>query len=244
MNAEEKFQKVKDLTVGLDDTFHFHCTQCGKCCVGREDIILSPIDVYRIARELRLSPQAFLSNYCKVIIGADSRMPVVLLKSVGANHRCPLLKNNKCTVHKVKPAVCAMFPLGRYVMIDVNESNEHPAAEDEVKYLLQPISCGNRSETHTVREWLSGFDIALEDKAFVRWHQTIAGLSDRLRTLEQQFDPFTMLAIWLVVRDTLYEKYDTQKDFLPQFEENIAAVMELLQDIPRLKALVLYAAGA
>lgn len=24
--------------IGLDDTFTFHCTQCGKCCIHREDI--------------------------------------------------------------------------------------------------------------------------------------------------------------------------------------------------------------
>lgn len=23
--------------IGLDDTFTFHCTQCGKCCIHRED---------------------------------------------------------------------------------------------------------------------------------------------------------------------------------------------------------------
>ena len=28
--------------IGLDDTFTFHCTQCGKCCIHREDILLSP----------------------------------------------------------------------------------------------------------------------------------------------------------------------------------------------------------
>lgn len=26
--------------IGLDDTFTFHCTQCGKCCIHREDILL------------------------------------------------------------------------------------------------------------------------------------------------------------------------------------------------------------
>lgn len=23
--------------IGLDDTFVFHCTQCGKCCIHRDD---------------------------------------------------------------------------------------------------------------------------------------------------------------------------------------------------------------
>ena len=31
--------------IGLDDIFVFHCTQCGKCCIHREDILLSPKDL-------------------------------------------------------------------------------------------------------------------------------------------------------------------------------------------------------
>ena len=35
-------EEIKSMTVGLDDIFKFHCDQCGKCCIHREDIILSP----------------------------------------------------------------------------------------------------------------------------------------------------------------------------------------------------------
>ena len=47
MTREEMFQDIESMTVGLDDTFKFHCDQCGKCCTHRDDIILSPMDVYR-----------------------------------------------------------------------------------------------------------------------------------------------------------------------------------------------------
>ena len=30
-------------------TFRFHCTQCGDCCRNREDILLTPYDLFRIA---------------------------------------------------------------------------------------------------------------------------------------------------------------------------------------------------
>lgn len=36
--------------IGLDDIFVFHCTQCGKCCIHREDILLSPKDLFHIAK--------------------------------------------------------------------------------------------------------------------------------------------------------------------------------------------------
>lgn len=237
MTREEICNNLDAYTVGLDDTFKFHCTRCGKCCIHREDIMLSPMDIFRIARELEISPSAFFIHYCTMIIGSDSRVPIVLLRPVGKDSRCPLLKNNKCAVHNVKPAVCAMFPVGRYIATPLEENSE-------VKYLLQPIECGDYRETHTVREWLSGFDIALEDESFIRWHQTIAKLSEVLCSLERKWDAFTMMQVHFIVRITLYENYDTEKDFMPQFEHNSAAIFEILQNIPKLREVVLRAAGA
>ena len=108
-------QNIGSLTVGLDDTFAFHCTQCGKCCIYRTNIILSPRDIFKMAKELKLSNADFLRKYCSMHIGPTGRMPIITLRPVGKDDRCPLLKNNKCSVHKVKPSVCGMFPLGRYI---------------------------------------------------------------------------------------------------------------------------------
>lgn len=238
MIREEILRDIESFTAGLDDTFKFHCTQCGKCCIERDDIMLSPMDIFKIAKELKISPHAFFYKYCTRVIGTHSRVPIVMLRPVGKNHRCPLLKNNKCAVHNVKPAVCGMFPLGRYIVLSPENYNKESFAGSEVKYLLQPIECGDDSETHTVREWLSGFDISLEDKAFVRWHQAIAEIGPVLQALEKKWDPFTMMEVWFVVQITLYQNYDTEKDFMPQFEENIAGVLDILQDIPRIKEAV------
>ena len=43
------------MKIGLDETFRFHCTMCGKCCTGREDILLSPRDIFGMPKELDLS---------------------------------------------------------------------------------------------------------------------------------------------------------------------------------------------
>lgn len=244
MTREEMFQDIESFTVGLDDTFKFHCTKCGKCCIHRDDIMLSPMDVFKISKELKITPHAFFYKYCTTTIGATSRVPILMLRPVGKNARCPLLKNNKCAVHNVKPAVCGMFPLGRFITISPEGYSKEGIADSEVKYLLQPIDCGNDSETHTVREWLSGFDISLEDQAFIRWHQAIAEVSTALRALEKKWDPFTMMEVWFVVQITLYQNYDTALDFMPQIEKNVAAVMDILQDIPRIKEAVRRARGA
>ena len=65
--------------IGLDDIFVFHCTQCGKCCIHREDILLSPKDLFHIAKKLKITPEVALAQYCETYLGRNSHIPVVRL---------------------------------------------------------------------------------------------------------------------------------------------------------------------
>lgn len=235
MSLEKMIENIESMTVGPDDTFKFHCDQCGKCCTNREDIILSPMDIFRMSRELKLTPVDFYHECCVFNIGGNSRMPIVRLASMGKDRHCVLLKNRKCSVHKVKPAVCGMYPLGRYMCVEPGNYDKDSISASEVKYLLQPFTCGDESETHTVREWLSGFDIKLEDEAFIRWHQVVAQFGNKIRQLEKDQDMLTMIEVWFMIRVVMYLRYDTDMEFMPQFEENVQNLLELLDDIPRLK---------
>ena len=237
----ELFRDLESMTIGLDDTFKFHCDQCGKCCTHREDIILSPMDIYKMAKELKMTPVEFYHEYCVFNIGEHTRMPIVRLASEGKDTHCILLKNHRCSVHKVKPAVCTMFPLGRYMCFEKDDYNAESIDTSKVKYLLQPPECGDESETHTVREWLSGFDIKLEDEAFVQWQKAISRFSNKFKELEKKQDMLTMMEIWFVVRVSLYLQYDTSMDFLPQFNYNVENLLKLLDDIPKLKRMVRHA---
>ena len=237
----ELFRDLESMTIGLDDTFKFHCDQCGKCCTHREDIILSPMDIFKMAKELKMTPVEFYHEYCVFNIGEHTRLPIVRLASEGKDTHCVLLKNHRCSVHKVKPAVCAMFPLGRYMSFEKDDYNAESIDTSKVKYLLQPPECGDESETHTVREWLSGFDIKLEDEAFVQWQKAISRFSSKFKELEKKQDMLTMMEIWFVVRVSLYLQYDTSKEFLPQFIYNVENLLKLLDDIPKLKRMVRHA---
>ena len=113
-----------------------------------------------------------------------------------------------------------------------------------LRYLLQPPECGDDSETHTVRDWLGDFDIALEDKAFVRWNQVMGEISAMLRELEKKWDIMTMMDVWFMTRIILYENYEHDMEFMPQFEFNVSGLKALLQDIPKLKEMVEHGRGA
>ena len=130
------------------------------------------------------------------------------------------------------------------ISLSKDEYSAEGVANSEVKYLLQPIECGDDSQTHTVREWLADFDIKLEDEVFIRWHQTIAKIGDKIHELEKKWDMMTMMEVWFMIRVFLYERYDTDQPFMPQFEENAGIVTHMLEDIPRLKELIRSARGS
>lgn len=117
----ENFDSMKR---DINDTFRFHCTQCGKCCINREDILMSPQDVFKAAQALQMTPHDFVQLYCECYLGSSSRMPIVRLQPRGSIKRCPLLKDRKCMIHDAKPAVCAMFPLGRAIRIDKEDAEK------------------------------------------------------------------------------------------------------------------------
>ena len=49
----------------LDDTFRFHCNKCGKCCINRDDILLSAKDIFYITKELGITPIELIENMVK-----------------------------------------------------------------------------------------------------------------------------------------------------------------------------------
>ena len=63
-----------------DEAFSFACAGCGGCCRGREDIVLSGFDLWRIAARLGLPPRTVARAFCRGSIGRVSRLPVLPLR--------------------------------------------------------------------------------------------------------------------------------------------------------------------
>ena len=227
---DERLKDIVDnfeqLLIGVDDPFKFHCTMCGKCCYHREDILLNPKDIYNISRELGLTPQEMIEQYCETYIGGDSRMPIVRLKPRGTVQRCPLLKNHKCSVHKAKPAVCAMFPIGRCLKMDEKEVKD--ITTEDILYIFQHPGCGDESETHTVREWLESFGMSTKDEFFIEWQKIVTELCLIFRKVEKMLSPNTMMMVWQSAYVGLYLHYDMAADFMPQFKENAKKVLHTM----------------
>lgn len=233
---DKRLQSILDnydeLKIGVDEPFQFHCNQCGKCCINREDILLNPNDLYNLAKELHLSPQDVVKSYCETYIGDSSRIPIVRLQPRGSIKRCPFLKDRKCSVHKAKPVVCAMFPIGRCLKFEANSYSPDKIQECQIEYILNGSGCVDGKETHTVREWFETFSIPLEDEFFRKWHQTISEVGTIIHKAEKIYGESLLDKLWTLIYVSLYLSYDIEEDFLPQYISNAEKVVGILRVLP------------
>ena len=134
-------------------------------------------------------------------------------------------------VHDVKPTVCAMFPIGRYLPLPADDDFPENPEKMSVGYIFNNPECGDGSETHTVREWFHDFNIPLKDDYFFTWTKTQATLRRHLRFLEEHLSEKTMLRIWNATLITLYLNYDITEDFQTQFQQNSDVILSLIETL-------------
>ena len=232
---DERLKEIVDnletMKIGVDETFKFHCTMCGKCCINREDILLSPRDIYNMSKKLGIKPEELFERYCEVYIGPDSKIPIVRLKPRGSVKRCPLLKNRKCIVHKAKPTVCAMFPLGRCIVAANPEEGLKDISQGKFQYIFSNPGCGDASETHTVREYLESFGIPVPEEFFMKWQQIVLEMGNIFRKIEKVVSHETMELVWTAAFTGIYLHYDIGQEFMTQFESNSKNFFDMLDAV-------------
>lgn len=224
-------EHLEEMLIGPDEKFRFHCTQCGKCCINREDILLNPKDLYNIAATLSISQEEAVKQYCETYMGGTSRLPIVRLRPQGSIKRCPLLKDRKCMVHKAKPTVCAMYPLGRCLAISQDTMSRIETAELKPQFILNEVDCGDNAEEHTVREWLESFGIPVEDQYYIRWQRIAMLASKVIKSVEGSWTPHGLNMLLTLIYNVLYLGYDMDKEFEPQFEERAEELRTILVKI-------------
>jgi Fe-S-cluster containining protein len=226
-DRDKYLEKIIKNTIGLDEKFRFNCKGCGNCCRNRDDIMLSPYDLFRACKCLNLSHSEFIEKYCEVYQGKSSKVPVVRLKPkpvyemlflktpISNKTECPLLKDNHCIVHKSKPIVCALYPLGRFWNAETNEIN----------YIMnENVKCNDKSENFTVREWLEKFGVPESDKSLMLWGNIVAEYSKLIENLSHE----TQDKIYNAFYNLFYENYKMNKEFVPQFENKIKKFKEII----------------
>ena len=57
-------EHLEEMLIGPDEKFRFHCTQCGTCCINREDLLLNPNALSNIPATLSFTPEEAYKQTC------------------------------------------------------------------------------------------------------------------------------------------------------------------------------------
>ncbi len=187
------------------------CNLCNKCCIYRGDIRLTPVNVCEIASFLGLTNKEFVEKYTDRLEGDLFEL---VLKTSGDKRQCVLYdeKNRKCSIHKVKPLQCVMFPL-------------YPESIKQNFFINSGQCVNNEFETITIDKWLNGNgDIYNKHKEFcLYWISFIEDVQDIFRRKNVDID-------FEAIYEKLFLEYDTSKsNYEKQARSNINEIKELIK---------------
>ena len=218
---QDTIMKLMEHPMRSDDTFQFRCRQCGSCCRDRVDILLSPFDLCRMAKELGEPLHQVFDKYGYLYVGGMSKVPLVSLKMREDNGQCYFLsEDNRCSIQMNKPAVCALFPLGRCA------SRKEDGTE--IFYIVQPSECGERDECYTPREWMGEFKLEESEEWFRIWQDVVMAISERINEVLPMLPEGVVNDILSGMGGILYLRYDVDKPLIPQVKENGEHVLRMI----------------
>ena len=168
-HAEPALPRILEGTKRLaaGQTFAFTChpgVPCFNACCADVNIILTPLDVLRLARSRGLHTREFLDTHTLHPITKDLQLPIVLLKMRDeAEKRCPFLGVHGCEVYEQRPWACRMYPLG--MAIPPARAGEEP---EPVFFVFEDNHCQGRQQPDAVQwttdDWRRDQQITARDE--------------------------------------------------------------------------------
>ncbi len=180
------------------------CKGCSACCSGMgTSIVLDPLDVYRLTKELGKSFQELLKDSLELNTVDGLILPN--LKMTGAKEACIFLnEEGRCTIHKSRPGICRLFPLGRIY------------EDGTFMYFLQVHECANKQRSKIkVKKWIDEPDLKKHETFINHWHYYLKQyqVSDGQEFQEEQAKKASMH----ILTEFYMKPYDTSMDFYEQY---------------------------
>ncbi len=205
---------LKVRPVSPSEQIPFQCTGCGACCRHvRQSVPLESSDVFRITRHLRSqnpeirSTDDFLIRYGEPALLDESGFFIFFLKVQPSEDSCIFLKDNRCTIQKVKPKACRMYPF-------VAE----PLKNGRFRYLVsQEYSHHFKDRKVSVGRWMNQYFYPEEREVLFLDFSSAANIARLMRKVpEEHFRQAVALFCWY-----RYSDFNLEESFLEQYKRNL-----------------------
>ncbi|MDM8561622.1 YkgJ family cysteine cluster protein [Candidatus Parabeggiatoa sp. HSG14] len=164
---------LKPVELSLEDTIQFRCHKdiaCFNECCKRIDILLTPYDILRLKKHLKMSSNEFLAQYTVPYEMDQQGMPGVKIRTADDNPACPFLGENGCSVYEDRPTVCRYYALGLMSM-----RKEKSLTDENAYFLVKEDHClgHNESRTITIGDYRQEQCVEQYDEINREWRQLI-----------------------------------------------------------------------
>lgn len=141
--------------LGPESKFKFSCHKglgCFTRCCADVNILLTPYDVLRMRKALKMSSGEFIDKYIITPYLQEQKLPLVLLRMRDDEQKsCPFVTAEGCSIYEDRPWPCRMFPLG----MASAKTADQPDGLEFCFVNREGFSCQGFEETKewTVAEW-------------------------------------------------------------------------------------------
>lgn len=190
------------------------CKGCFACCSGMgQSIMLDPLDIYNLTIGLHTSFEQLLADAIELNVIDGVILPN--LKMTSESDQCHFLdENGRCSIHRFRPGICRLFPLGRYY------------ENGSFKYFLQVHECKHPNKTKIkVKKWIDITDIQKNQEFILKWHNFIEDIQNQI---SQIGDEELLKKIDMFILQHFYmERYNESEDFYSQFDVRLTKAKEV-----------------
>lgn len=153
--------------------FCFECRpdmECFTDCCQKLELLLTPIDILRLARRLEVSTTELLEQYTTAI-ERPGKLPRVALHMREDDQRCPFVSDAGCEVYEDRPGACRTYPLGRATSPSMLKSS----ANEAYFVVREPHCKGFDEQRHwTVEQWTDDQGLAEYNELNDLWMDILA----------------------------------------------------------------------
>jgi Fe-S-cluster containining protein len=201
-----------------DERFQFDChnrLDCFTRCCADVTILLTPVDVLRLSRRLKMSTTDFLGQHTLTPVTKALQLPVVMLRmNDDPDKRCPFVDESRgCAVYEDRPWSCRMYPLG--MALPPARAGVEP---EPIYFLFEDDFCRGRGEAKewTAARWLEDQGIAEREETEKGFYEVV---SHPWFIGGRQLDPKRLEMFYMASFDLdTFRRFVFSSTFLDRFE--------------------------